>query len=267
MPTEPNPSPVCTEFVLGVPASECDTCGHSREAHDPAATLDAIGHFHTRRSRVLSRASPWEGATPPRQGGGAANMNGRSHGGSTNTKDPWRDNYETPEGVLEIVRQRIGVIHLDAAALETTNKGISYIGPDHQDPSRLDALSTCWISGARQHVGCSDFIADNQLTAFLNPPFGAIYDFAKAAHTWGQQMTVAFLSYGRAETLWWNEFIHAGACEVIHLTPRVRYVDPRTRQLRKGSPNIHSAVSIWRPYFTGPPRVSTACWTDFQPKP
>ena len=197
----------------------------------------------------------------------AKNMKGSTHGGARGRKgEEWRDTYATPQGVIEIVKQKVGIIHLDAAAVEETSKGISYIGPDHRDPAMRDALNVEWVKAARAEVGGTGFVADNQLHAFLNPPFGNIADFAYAAAFWGQRMTVTFLSYGRSETGWWQHFIHPHACETIVLTPRVRYVDPRTGQLRKGSPNIHSCLSIFRPGFTGPPRVSYANWTDFQPK-
>ncbi len=197
----------------------------------------------------------------------AKNMSGATHGGARGREgEEWRDTYGTPEGVLEILRRKVGLLHLDAAALKETSKGISYLGPDHVDSSRQDALSADWVEAAREHVGCTAFLNDVQLHAFLNPPFGDIALFAERAAFWGRRMTVSFLSYGRAETGWWEDHIHPNACETIVLTPRVRYVDPRTGQLRKGSPNIHSCLSIFRPAFIGPPRVSYACWKDFQPK-
>tara|TARA_Y100000310_G_scaffold343401_1_gene450860 strand:+ start:5566 stop:6285 length:720 start_codon:yes stop_codon:yes gene_type:complete len=233
-------------------------------------------------------------AVPSKRGeGGAANMSGKTHGGARATKEGWRDLYATPSGVLDVVERCFGNIHIDLAAEPGTavsmremrrkvadyRGDLAWIGPDHELPEYQDALEADWVRRARSAVeealavywghptvGCESadgsrlIIADNQIHGFLNPPFGEIAKFAEKAMEWGERMRVTFLCYGREETKWFRAFIEHHAREVKVLFPRVRYIDPRTGELRSGGPNVHSVLAHFVPGYTGSPSRTSSRW-------
>lgn len=191
-------------------------------------------------------------------------------GGAGRTREAWRDCWMTPPGVIDLVRQLVGVIHLDAAAAKDVSLGLGYLGRDHQIAKFRDGTKADWVGAAklavethyraRGLVGAGAFpFAGPQLTAFCNPPYSEIAAFSEACARWGREMTVALLCYERRETAWWRENVHPSAAEVHTLHPRVRHINPRTGE-QNGSPNLHSCLAIFRPGVCGPPMARHACW-------
>lgn len=159
-------------------------------------------------------------------------------GGKRTNGEDWRDQYETPPGVRSLVKRLVGFPNLDVAA-------------------SADGLTVDW-RGAMWLVGNEP---DPQFVAWCNPPYSEVDKWMKRCAYFGQYMTVCALVYERRETLWWREHVQPHAREVITLYPRVRFVDPRTGVLSKGSSSLHSCLIIWRPGFTGPPSSTHAKWT------
>ncbi len=80
---------------------------------------------------------------------------------------------------------------LDAAALKETALCKEYYGPDHEEPSRTDALANSWAK-----------------STWLNPPYSKCKEFiAKAAKESAKGCTVVCLIPSRTDTRYWHEHI------------------------------------------------------------
>jgi len=178
-------------------------------------------------------------------------------GGKRNTGEDWRDQYQTPPGVRSLVKRLVGRPNLDVAASADNRFGADYLGPGHTEAAFRDGLKADW----RDAMWFAGDEPNPQFVAWCNPPYSEVGQWMERCAHFGQYMTVCALVYERRETLWWREHVQPHAREVITLYPRVRFVDPRTGVLSKGSSSLHSCLIIWRPGFTGPPSSTHAKWT------
>lgn len=184
-------------------------------------------------------------------------------GGARASGEEWRDCYQTPEGIRQIVRELVGYPSIDVAALADNRFGSTYCGPDALDPRERDGLRADWCkvlvelpfaSGARGWP-------DPQCIAWCNPPYSDVARWMAKCARFGNLMTVVALVYERRETAWWRHHVQPYAREIITLYPRVQFIDPRTGEPAGGSGGaLHSCLIIWRPGFQGPPSSSHARW-------
>lgn len=120
-----------------------------------------------------------------------------------------RDTWETPDALFRAIDARYGPFDHDVAALRRSRKVDSYLGPDHIDPRRRDALATNW----RGRCWC-------------NPPYGTDITSEWIRYAWhqawrGNASTVlivpARIGYG------WFKQLAARANKMVLLLDRVSF--------------------------------------------
>jgi phage N-6-adenine-methyltransferase len=122
----------------------------------------------------------------------------------------------------EIARLGIG---LDAAAFETTARYSNYLGPDHEDPARRDALVCSW----------ADY-CDPGLGIFVNPPYSReVGQWIEKAAAESLHRPVVVLVYARTETVWWHEQVLPLARKITFIRGRLKFVDPATGEERNNA--------------------------------
>lgn len=143
-----------------------------------------------------------------------------------------RDNWWTPEHV----RQRVLTtwnITLDAAATHDSAVVPNYLGPDHPETARRDALQVSWTLYAQTGA------------VYLNPPYrtSLLRPFlAKAVETQAEGATVVALLPAATSTQWWAENILLPRAEVEFLTGRLRFGGPH---VSGGPAPFASAIVTW----------------------
>ncbi len=175
--------------------------------------------------------------------------------------DSDQDRWATPLALFADVSALLEVESwgLDAAALACNRKVAAYLGPDHPEPRRRDALTASWSahSGGRP-VWC-------------NPPYSQAGRFAQVARSEAEQhgVVVALLVFARTDTRWWwlhvlardpkNPTRRLGMCaaDILWKPGRVSFLDPLTGEPRKdkhGRPQSAPAPSVlivYRPGYDG----------------
>jgi len=139
--------------------------------------------------------------------------------------------WGTPHDVFDHLDREFD-FDLDAAAEAASAKCKSWLGLDHPDPSRRNALAGPPWPGRR---------------AFLNPPYspdgGTIFRWVTRAYLEAQTKEhVVLLLPGTADTDW-ALFCYEHADE-IRFTPRIRFVDPMSGRV---NPKGGSMVVVMRP--------------------
>ena len=108
-----------------------------------------------------------------------------------------RDEWETP---LRFFTQACVDYHihptLDVCATNLSKKCDQYIGPDHKNSARRDALHMAWDT---------DF--------FMNPPYSRVTDFMKYAfaQVWEYTLNALILTYSKTDTKWWHKYIEGNS--------------------------------------------------------
>ena len=161
-----------------------------------------------------------------------------------------KDDWATPPWVVRYACTVLGIeaFDLDAAAKADTAKAVAYLGPDHKDPSRRDALALPWPGQ----------------TVWLNSPYskkGGGLDkwLSKCVEARDNGATVCALFFSRTETAAWHDYV-TQAAEVHLIRGRLSFIDPATGQPAKGkkgrpqSAPAPSCLAIWQPGCNGPPR-------------
>ena len=117
------------------------------------------------------------------------------------------DDWATPQWLFD---QYNALYHfdLDAAASMANRKVENYLGLDHQDPTKRDALATEW-EGA---------------SIWVNPPYGrGLRDWLGKAHYESESKTVVMLLPSRTDTVWFHEYaIHH---KITFIRGRLKYGD------------------------------------------
>lgn len=128
----------------------------------------------------------------------------------------WRDNWHTPEQLrLRVLSEH--PISLDAAACADSALVPNYLGPDHEQVSRRDALQCDWASLAGGGV------------IWLNPPYSAplLQTFlATAIATVEQGTTVLSLLPVATSSRWWFTFVTSQPCRVEFIPYRLAFGGP-----------------------------------------
>jgi site-specific DNA-methyltransferase (adenine-specific) len=155
-----------------------------------------------------------------------------------------RDDWATPQALFDALDAEFA-FDLDAAATERTAKGPNWFGPGSDEAEDALCGSAPWV-----HYN----------TVWLNPPYGrAVAAFVeKAREESTKGATVVCLVNAKTDTRWWHDSVMQ-ADEVRLIQGRVSFIDPDTGEPRHPSP-YPSAVVIFRPHWSGPPRfVSWRC--------
>ena len=160
-----------------------------------------------------------------------------------------KDDWATPPGAINYAKRVLGVesFDLDAAALGPTRQAGAYLGPDHADPTRRDALAVSW-------AGLCD---RPDPVIWLNPPYsraggGLRRWLGKAVEASRAGATVAALFFARTDTAAWHDCV-AIASSVHLFRGRLSFLDPATGERRHPAP-APSCLVIWRPRCRPPPR-------------
>lgn len=121
----------------------------------------------------------------------------------------------------------------DVAANRQNRKCPQYLGPDHEDPTRRDALNCSWA--------CS--------TCWMNPPYKNIQPWLEKAHEESLRgtLTVA-LVHADTSTKRWERTAHRAAYILLVTGTRIRFVRPDGEV---GKSNTKpSAVLVFHPEVT-----------------
>ena len=166
------------------------------------------------------RARPWQLERRQRDPRAAMAAARRSHGRHraammTSIQQTWT----TPPELIAAVTAEFGPITLDCAAQEGDQVAPEWLGPDHLDPARRDALAfEHWADVTRSETG-------HACHGFLNPPFSmasqGFVERAIATAAAGMPMTVILPA--RVDTRVFQDLIFPTADEVRFLRGRIRY--------------------------------------------
>lgn len=141
--------------------------------------------------------------------------------------------WQTPPDLFGRLDREFGFT-LDAAALQNSARCSAWLGPDHPDPDRRDALAVEWPRGP----------------VWVNPPYGrGVGDWiAKAALEAANGSTVVVLVMANTDTAYWHD--HAWkAAEIRFIRGRVKFL--RADGSPAGSAPKGSALLIFRPFWRG----------------
>lgn len=165
------------------------------------------------------------------------------------TKPTGRTVLATPDDFVARCAAKLGIPHfdLDAAALDGNRKAPDYLGPDHIDPARRDALTApTW--------GDSGYV-------WLNPPYGrgitARWAKEAAYRATGERLTVCALLPGDSRgAAWWHRWVLAYALSVWDVRGRISFIQEDGTAQRGNQ--FNSAVVVWRGVRRGTcPRLDT----------
>lgn len=122
--------------------------------------------------------------------------------------------WRTPRLFWEELNKEFNFV-LDACALKSSALVDNWYGPDHDDVSRRDALTTDWVK---------DSDGGN---VFMNPPYGRqIGKFvSKALNESLRGCCVVCLIPARTDTRWFHDFIFDTNAEVRFLRGRLKFND------------------------------------------
>ena len=123
-----------------------------------------------------------------------------------------RDDWETPDELMAVLRREFVFFNLDPAATAANSKGLIHYGPDLPPPND-DGLSRPWFG-----------------KVFLNPPFGPHgadlplwVEKAVSEVAAGRVKLVVALLPARTDTDWWQKYVAGMATEVRFLHHRLRF--------------------------------------------
>ena len=121
-----------------------------------------------------------------------------------------RDKWETPSAIVEFLNEEFR-FDLDVAANSQNRKCGDYLGPDHADPLRRDALAFPWAPH----------------TCWLNPPYSNIKPWLeKAEEETHKGATVVALTPMDPSTKWFAEYATRASEIRILIGARVQFIPP-----------------------------------------
>lgn len=173
---------------------------------------------------------------------------------ATGEKDLWR----TPPEVFDPLHAEFG-FGLDAAALANSALLPQWLGPDHPDPLRQDALNTDWSQWSEGRP------------VWDNPPYSiaALFLAMGLWHAEHRDLVSAHLVFARTGTKWWFESVLGRdhktgeripgkmcAAEIRWRPSRIRFHDAETgkpkldKHGRPQSGPAPSVLIVYRPGYT-----------------
>ena len=166
--------------------------------------------------------------------------------------------WRTPDPMFDLLDSEF-YFALDAAAVKKDSKCHAYLGPDHEDSRRRDALVVDWRT-AQDYDQTPGY-----RPVFINPPFSVdlyrksvkaghpdksllIESWAEKCATEGQRVTVVGVFPAGTQTRWWYSFVRNGpmrAREIRSIPHRVSFLRPDGSKAHNAGGN--TAVVIWTP--------------------
>ena len=127
-----------------------------------------------------------------------------------------RGDWGTPRHIFDELHREFHFT-TDLAATTANRTVEAYLGPDHRDPERRDALQVSW---AELPEGEAD-----GLRGFLNPPYGRGVErwIAKVLREKEHGVMTVCLLPARTDTRWFHDLLHAGA-EIRFMKGRIKFV-------------------------------------------
>jgi len=158
-----------------------------------------------------------------------------------------RDDWETPDALIDVLRREFGDFGLDPCANAANKKADDWYGPC--SPLFEDGLSVPWFGGS----------------AYVNPPYGrgVIEKWVEKCYlevACGRMELVVALLPASTSAGWWHQWVMQ-ATEIRLLKGRVRY---------KGAPAAatwDSVIVVWRKGQLGWQRFSGWDWRKSDAKP
>ena len=151
---------------------------------------------------------------------------------------PVRNSWFTPEPLRSEVLSRWPVT-LDVAAEQDSHLAENWLGPDHPDPARRDALAYPQWGLVPGYTGG---------VVWCNPPYRprtAIYAFTATAAATGQAgVTVVGLVPASVDSSWWRDNITEAGATAEFLPRRLRFGGPHSRGYQAPWP---CALVVWGP--------------------
>lgn len=143
----------------------------------------------------------------------------RAHGQRAATRTALEDTWTTPPALVASVSEEFGRITLDAAARVGDAVAEHWLGSDHPELHRRDALSSLvdWVDLAGH--------TPHEAHIWVNPPFGrrATAFVARAVEAAKNGVPVTVLLPARVDTALWHDWVFPYASEIRHLRGRLRY--------------------------------------------
>jgi len=151
-----------------------------------------------------------------------------------------RDDWETPDALIDTLRREFGTFGLDPCANADNKKAENWFGPG--SPLFEDGLAVPWFGGS----------------AYVNPPYGRGVVEKWVEECWfevacGRMELVVALLPASTSAGWWHQWVMQ-ATEIRLLKGRVRF---------KGAPSAatwDSVIVIWRKGQLGWARFSGWDW-------
>ncbi len=151
-----------------------------------------------------------------------------------------RDDWETPDALIDALRREFGAFGLDPCANKDNKKADDWYGPG--SPLFEDGLAVPWFGRS----------------AYVNPPYsrGVIARWVEKCYlevACGRMEVVVALLPASTSARWWHQYV-LQATEVRLLLGRVRYKDA------PASATWDSVIVVWRKGQLGWPRFSGWDW-------
>lgn len=171
------------------------------------------------------------------------------------------DNWATPRDLIADLDAQGIRFDLDAAALKGTKVCPEYLGPDHEDPARRDALVSDWLQILRAD-GNAPTNPLFPVRVWLNPPYSDAAGFVEAAYRNSRNgLEVWVMIFVRTDTKWWQQYC-SRAAEWHLIKGRVSFLDPETMEPKRNKKTggyqpatAPSALVVFRAGHEGPPVV------------
>jgi hypothetical protein len=168
------------------------------------------------------RPRSWQLAGPPLPGQPAQSGSSRNQGRLGARFTSGDQTWTTPRDLFNALDAEFGFT-LDAAALQCSALCDAWLGPDHPDPRRRDALIFGdWAALAREAAGPA--VSPG---LFLNPPYGGdtAQWLSRAAASARAGVRVCVLIPCRTDTKAWHDHVIGVASQIRYLRGRLRYGD------------------------------------------
>jgi phage N-6-adenine-methyltransferase len=174
------------------------------------------------------RLRPWQKA--------AASSATRGRGSRPHIPAAQTDLWNTPRDLLASLREEFDAFDLDVAALASTSVAPAYLGPDHPDPRRRDAL-------AFEHW--ADLVPA-KARVFCNPPYSLLPEFTRVASATAERgvTTVALLPVRSSARFWHERVLHQPGVEVRYLPGRLKFLDANGKS-DNAAPFASAVVVFW----------------------
>lgn len=168
-----------------------------------------------------------------------------------------KDDWATPHPLFNFMNREFQ-FGLDAAADSRNAKCTNYLGPDHADPARRNALVIeNWFDHCEMQLGRVPAI-------WVNPPYSrAVGKWLAKGKEQSQFGIVVMLVFARTDTKWFQDIVWQSS-EIRLIRSRLKFIDPatgkpaqskdkKTGRMTDQAATAPSAVVVFKPGWDGPP--------------